>query len=265
MGQVGQAFARELAPLIRYNAKVVDIHQDEHGVRATYEDTAGGASRQTVQADWCVCTIPLSILGQIPMNVGGPMAAAIAAVPYCTSVKVGLQFKRRFWEEDEQIYGGVSYTDLPIGQISYPSSGFFSGGKGVLLGAYIWDMLNSMEFTSMTAAERVAKAVEYGSNIHPQYREEFDNGIAVAWHRAPFSMGASSSRENTPPTCPPGRKAPSLRRSMPSIDYIDAPSRWEPPHEGAQTISSRCGLAGSRRRIRARVGGRSPRRYAGAG
>jgi len=188
MGKVGQAFARELGPLIRYNAKVVDIHQDEQGVRATYEDAATG-SRQTAQADWCVCTIPLSILGQIPMNVGGPMAAAIAAVPYCTSVKVGLQFKRRFWEEDEQIYGGVTYTDLPIGQISYPSSGFFSEGKGVLLGTYIWDMLNSMEFTSMSAAERVAKAVEYGSQIHPQYREEFDNGIAVAWHRVPFTMG----------------------------------------------------------------------------
>ena len=115
-----------------------------------------------------------------------------ARLPRCptpTSVKVGLQFKRRFWETDEQIYGGVTYTDLPIGQISYPSSGYFSDGKGVLLGAYIWDMLNSMEFTSMTPAERVAKAVEYGSHIHPQYREEFDNGVAVAWHRAPFAMG----------------------------------------------------------------------------
>jgi monoamine oxidase len=189
MGQVGQAFARELAPLIRYNAKVVDIHQDEKGVRVIYQDTAGGSSPQTVRADWCICTIPLSILGQIPMNVGGPLSAAIAAVPYATSVKVGLQFKRRFWEEDEQIYGGVTYTDLPIGQISYPSSRFFSDGKGVLLGAYIWNMLNSMEFTSMTPAQRVAKAVEYGAAIHPQYREEFDNGIAVAWHRAPFAMG----------------------------------------------------------------------------
>jgi monoamine oxidase len=189
MDQVGQAFARELKPLIRYNAKVVDIHQDEKGVRATYEDTAGGGGPQTARADWCICTIPLSILSQIPMNVGGPMAAAIAAVPYVTSVKVGLQFKRRFWEQDEQIYGGVTYTDLPIGQISYPSSGFFGDGKGVLLGAYIWKMLNSLEFTSMTPAQRVAKAVEYGADIHPQYREEFDNGIAVAWHRAPFAMG----------------------------------------------------------------------------
>jgi monoamine oxidase len=189
MGQVGQAFARELAPLIRYNAKVVDVHQDQRGVSATFEDTSAGSSRQTVSADWCICTIPLSILGQIPMNVGAPMARAIAAVPYCTGLKVGLQFKRRFWEEDEQIYGGITYTDLPIGQISYPSSRFFSDGKGVLLGAYIWDMRNSMDFTSMTPAERVSKAVEYGNQIHPQYSKEFDNGIAVAWHRVPSAMG----------------------------------------------------------------------------
>ena len=189
MGQVGQAFGRELGSLIRYNAKVIEIHQDGKKVTATFEDGTAGARRETVQADWCVCTIPLSILSQIPMNVGGPMAKAIASVPYNTGLKVGLQFKRRFWEEDEQIYGGVTYTDLPIGQISYPSSRFFDDGKGVLLGAYIWDMTTSMDFTAMTPAERVAKAVEYGSQIHPQYRQEFDNGIAVAWHRVPFALG----------------------------------------------------------------------------
>jgi monoamine oxidase len=189
MGKVGAAFARELGPLIRYNAKVIDIKQDERGVGVTYEDTAAGSARQSARADWCVCTIPLSILGEIPMNVGAGMIRAIAAVPYATSVKVGLQFKRRFWESDEQIYGGVTYTDLPIGQISYPSHGFFREGKGVLLGAYIWDMLNSMEFTSMAPAERVAKAVEYGSRIHPQYPQEFDSGVAVAWHRVPGALG----------------------------------------------------------------------------
>ena len=48
------------------------------------------------------------------------MKAAIAAVPYASVVKTGLQFRRRFWEEDEHIFGGISYTDLPIRQISYP-------------------------------------------------------------------------------------------------------------------------------------------------
>jgi monoamine oxidase len=189
MGMVGEAFGRELGALIRYNAKVVDIDQDEHGVSVTYEDTkAASKTRETARADWCVCTIPLSILGQIPVKVGTPMAQAIASCPYAGSVKVGLQFKRRFWEEDEQIYGGISYTDLPISNISYPSTGYFSKGKGVLLGAYIWG-IDASEFTSMSPQERVEKVVEYGSRIHPQYRAEFDTGVAVAWHRSPFTMG----------------------------------------------------------------------------
>jgi len=188
MGKVGEAFARELGPVIRYNAKVIEIRQDAHGVDATFEDTAAAHSRHTVQADWCVCTIPLSILDQIPMNVGQAMSAAIAAVPYAAAVKVGLQFKRRFWEQDEQIYGGITYTDLPIANIGYPCTGFFSGGKGVLLGGYIWG-LDATEFTAMSPDERVSKAVEYGGRIHPQYAREFDNGVAVAWHRSPFTMG----------------------------------------------------------------------------
>jgi monoamine oxidase len=122
------------------------------------------------------------------MNVNPAMTAAIAAVPYASAVKVGLQFKRRFWEDDEHIYGGITYTDLPIANIGYPNTGYHSGGKGVLLGAYIWG-LDAMEFTSMTPAQRVQKAVDYGSQIHPQYRQEFDNGVAMAWHRSPFTMG----------------------------------------------------------------------------
>jgi monoamine oxidase len=188
MGRIGEAFGRELKELIRYGAKVTAIRQDGHGVTVTYEDATAPGHALTASADWCVCTIPLSILGQLPMDVSPSMAEAIAAVPYAASVKVGLQFKRRFWEEDEHIYGGISYTDLPIANISYPSTGFHSGGKGVLLGAYIWGM-NAYEFTAKSPDERVRMAVEYGSRIHPQYREEFEHGIAVGWHRSPFTLG----------------------------------------------------------------------------
>lgn len=188
MGVIGQAFARELGPAIRYNAKVVGIQQDEHGVTATYEDITAPGTTQTASADWCVCALPLSILGQIPINVGQAMAEAIAAVPYAAAVKVGLQFKRRFWEEDDQIYGGISYTDQAITNISYPSTGYFSGGKGVLLGAYIWG-LDAMEFTALSPQDRIKRALEQGARIHPQYPKEFDNGMAVAWHRSPFTLG----------------------------------------------------------------------------
>ncbi|OAX64829.1 flavin monoamine oxidase [Xanthomonas translucens pv. arrhenatheri] len=186
MDQIGKAFARALGDAIRYNARVTRIDQDAHGVSVAYQD--GNGSEQLAKADWCVCTIPLSILSRISLAVGEKMAAAIGQVPYAASVKVGLQFKRRFWEEDEAIYGGISYTDLPITLISYPSTGFQSAGKGVLLGAYVWG-LEAFEFTSMTPPQRVAKALEYGTQLHPQYPREFDNGIAVGWHRVPFTHG----------------------------------------------------------------------------
>ncbi|MGI6855722.1 flavin monoamine oxidase family protein [Mesorhizobium sp. 1B3] len=188
---IGKAFAREVGELITYNAKVTKIAQDEKGVTVTYEDTEKPGAVEQASADWCVCTIPLTILSQIEINVSAPMQAAIEAVPYASSVKVGLQFKRRFWEEDDLIFGGVSYTDLPITQISYPSTDFNKPGKGVLLGCYTWNGPNSYEFTAMAPEERVKRAVEYGAQIHPQYKEEFENGIAVAWHRSPFTLGCA--------------------------------------------------------------------------
>jgi monoamine oxidase len=191
MDMIGKAFAKEVGDVIRYDAKVTGIQQDDHGVTVTFTDLKAPAAPQQAKADWCVCTIPLPILSQLPVDVGARMKAAIDAVPYSASVKIGLQFKRRFWEEDEAIYGGISYTDLPIRQIAYPNTGFNRAGKGVLLGAYLFDGPNAYEFTAMPPAERVARAVEYGASLHPQYPAEFDNGIAVAWHRMPFTLGCA--------------------------------------------------------------------------
>jgi monoamine oxidase len=188
MDMVAKAFAREVGDLIRFNAKVTAIRQDDHGVTATYIDARDGGTPMTASADWCLCTIPLSILSQIRMNVGAAMANAIQAVPYTPGLKIGLQFRRRFWEEDEAIYGGITYTDLPIWQIGYPSTGYHGSGKGVLLGAYTFGPY-AFEFTSLPPEERVKKAVAWGAEIHPQYRDEFENGIAVGWHRVPWALG----------------------------------------------------------------------------
>ena len=79
------------------------------------------------------------------------------------------------------------------GQIGYPSTGYFSGGKGVLLGAYMFGAPNAYEFTAMPPARARAKAVEYGAQIHPQYQAEFDNGVAVAWHRVAIHAWAASA------------------------------------------------------------------------
>ena len=48
---------------------------------------------------------------------------------------------------------------------------------------------NAYEFTAMQPEMRIQKVLEYGSKIHPQYKDEFENGIAVGWHRVPWTNG----------------------------------------------------------------------------
>jgi monoamine oxidase len=189
MGMIGTAFGQALGPIIKYGCKVTEIVQDDTGVTVTYVPTKGGPA-QTARAQWLINTIPASILSQIPMNVGEKMQAAINALSYEASFKVGLQFKRRFWEEDDKIYGGISYTNLPINTISYPSADYFSRGKGVLLGGYAFGPA-AYRYSAMSPAERIARAVEEGSQIHPQYKAEFENGVSVAWHRVPWVLGCA--------------------------------------------------------------------------
>jgi monoamine oxidase len=187
MAQVARGFERAVGHLVRLNSKVTAIKQSEGGVAVDYVDTRTGA-KQTASADYCICTIPLPILAQVEMNVGPELAAAIRAVPYSTSVKVGLEFKRRFWEQDDRIYGGISYTDLPNSQISYPSSNYGAKGPGVLLAAYTGGA-TGYELTALSPQERIARVVEWASQIHPQVRSELVNGITVGWHRGPWVRG----------------------------------------------------------------------------
>jgi len=188
MDMIGKAFARQVQDLITYNAKVSKIAQDRKGVEVTYTDTASNTV-QTAKADWCVCTIPLSILSQVDMQVTDEMMAAIRAVPYSGQVKIGLEMRRRFWEEDESIYGGHSFTDQEIGLISYPNNDLFGRGPAVLLGAFAREP-GAYWLAGMTPEQRIEVALAQGSVIHPgAYRKEFMTGASVAWSRVPWALG----------------------------------------------------------------------------
>jgi monoamine oxidase len=188
MDMIGKAFAKQVEGLVTYNAKVSKIAQDDKGVAVTYADTATGKV-QTAEADWCVCSIPLSVLNQIETQVSDGMAAAIAAVPYSGQVKIGLEMKRRFWEEDDFIYGGHSFTDQEIALISYPNNNMFTDKPAVLLGAFAREM-GAYRLAGMTPEQRIEVALQQGSVIHPDsYRKEFLTGASVAWSRVPWTLG----------------------------------------------------------------------------
>jgi monoamine oxidase len=196
MDGIARGFEREVGDLITCNAKVTAPRQDESGATVTSTDTANGGAARTSTADYCVCTTPFSILSQIGHNLSRGLSSVIYDMAYNGSVKWGLEFNRRFWEQDDGIYGGISYTDLDIGQISYPSTGYLSGGPAVLLGGYTWRGAESFKFNAMQPDERIEWALRMGERIHPQYRDEYKTGVSVSWHKVPWVLGCSGVRKD---------------------------------------------------------------------
>jgi monoamine oxidase len=106
-------------------------------------------------------------------------------VPAC---KVGWQAGRRFWEEENEIYGGISWTDHAIKQIWYPSHGFLSQ-KGILTGTYNYGEAARI-FGLMPHAERMAAALESGEKLHPGlFERNVEKGISIAWQNMPNQAG----------------------------------------------------------------------------
>lgn len=189
--RLAHAFAERLGGHIRYNAEVRQIRRMSAGegmgvgVRVVY--TEGGQERVAL-GDYCICTIPLSVLKDIPADFAPQMAAAVRAVGYAAAGKIGLQFSRRFWEEDDRIFGGITRTNTAISQIWYPSSGFL-GQKGILVGAYTFDGA-AVQLGNLTPAERLDRALAEGRKVHPQYAQHFETGFSAFWQRVPYSLGA---------------------------------------------------------------------------
>ena len=104
-------------------AEVQAIEQPPGKVRVRY--TVDGDSRQ-VEGAYCISTLPLTLLRDVSIDVSPDLRAAVAAITYSSAGKIGLQFSRRFWEEDDGIFGGITRTDQEITQILYPSTGYLS-------------------------------------------------------------------------------------------------------------------------------------------
>ncbi len=197
MDRIGKGFAAKIGHLVRLNTRVSKIAQDDNGVTVSWTDSKTGVSGQT-RADWLVCTIPATVLGQLDVQVSDAKKAAIRALPYSNSVKIGLEMKRRFWETDYAIYGGHSFTDQDISLISYPTGNWFGDGPAVVLGAYPYGLIGSYRLAGLTPEKRIAAALDQGSVFHPaEYKAEFLSGASVAWNRIPWILGCCATWTET--------------------------------------------------------------------
>ncbi|MEJ0018034.1 MAG: FAD-dependent oxidoreductase [Acetobacteraceae bacterium] len=195
MGHIGEAFGRRLGGTITYGAEVRALRRSGQGARVEWRDAASGRDH-AVEARLAVVTVPLPVLRGIAADFAAETTAAIAAADYVPVVKVAFQAERRFWELDDAIYGGISWTSRDVTQVWYPSAGM-QQRKGILVGAYIWSDDIGERITAMAPPQRLEATLADGERLHPEYRRHLTRGVSVAWKSIPFSGGgwAEWSRE----------------------------------------------------------------------
>jgi len=182
-----RAFLPDVGPRIRFGAKMVALHQSAADVTVHYRT---GAGRFSVTGDYAILTVPFPVLRHVEVLTPFSRAKqrAVRQLHYDASAKVFLQFRRRFWEDDDEIFGGGSVTDLAVRNVYYPDHGRDTG-RGVMLGSYTWGE-DAQRWGSLSPEDRLVQALEDVTRIHPQAAEDYEVGASKMWHDDEYAGGA---------------------------------------------------------------------------
>ncbi|MEV6278535.1 FAD-dependent oxidoreductase [Nocardia sp. NPDC051832] len=187
MDRIYCAFQREIGTgRIRFGAEITSMTNTADGVRVEFGQEG---RQQFVTADYCVCTLPPNLVVRLANNLPPDILAALRAARPVPAGKLGIEYSRRWWELDDRIFGGITYTDLDITQIMYPSD-HFNEARGVIVGYYNTGR-RQQSFESRSHRERLAKAIEAGTAIHgDKYGRDIVSSFSGSWRRTRHSEGA---------------------------------------------------------------------------
>lgn len=166
--------------------------------------------QKALNVDACIVTIAPPLLGdgshvtlagattqampipadmRIHTNLPHEVKQALASVEMTPAIKVGLQAHRRFWEDEDDIYGGISWTTHLSRQIWYPSTDFMES-TGVLTAAYNAGS-EATRFGALSRRDRIEEAAKGGESLHENFREnvDLDGAISIAWQHMPWQVG----------------------------------------------------------------------------
>ncbi|SEI00364.1 monoamine oxidase [Halobacillus karajensis] len=184
-----QAFLPQLIDNIYFDQKVIKIIHHHNRVTAYAEDQR--FKKQTCwSADLLLTTIPFSASQFIDIRPYGCLSQrkwqAIREVINVPAVKIGIEFKSRFWEKYP--FGHI-VTDFPT-RFAYQASHHQGlSGPGILLASYTWGQ-NALLFNSLSHKEATKQVLEdlaraYGSIVY----EEYLQSVVYNWSQNPFSAG----------------------------------------------------------------------------
>ena len=185
MDRIARALEAQVLDDIEFEARVTEIRKTANGVRVIYEDRLG--MPVSVEGDYCIVTIPAPVLAGIANDFSVAHRTEIANFQYSSAVRVAFQ-SPRFWEQDHNIYGGITWTDQDITQIWYPNHDFHAA-NGIVVGAYVFDGPSGDSLTSQVPQQRIDTTTQQVANVHSQITAQADHGISVAWKKVPFQLG----------------------------------------------------------------------------
>jgi monoamine oxidase len=183
MDRIPYAFAKALGDVVKYDAPVTEIRKTSKGVKVGY--TSHGSAK-TIEADYCICAMPLTILKRTPNDFSAPYKKVIDECSYASAYKIAWE-SRRFWEQDFNIYGGLENVATGPNPVWLPSGGLFSD-RGVLVSGYAFETEGA--FQKLSLAEKFAASRRTVERLHPGYGKELENPIYVPWIRVPFNQGS---------------------------------------------------------------------------
>ena len=188
MDRIAHAIYERVKPVVRLNAPVTAIRRSGERVRIEH-----GPGSQVTDADYCVCTLGANLLSRIPSDFSAAKRAALTTVNYLPSVKVAFEAPR-FWETDDNVFGGLAWTDRANENVIYPSQGIGSP-KGVLVAAYVagWtNRDNPQKFAAYSNEERLRVSRESVEALHPGRSKLLTKGVSVGWGLVPYSEGVGA-------------------------------------------------------------------------
>lgn len=190
MDRIAHAIYDRVKPLVRLRRPVSAIRRTGERVRIEH-----GPGNQMTEADYCICTIPLPVLARIPSDFSAAKKAAIAAAPgYLHSVKLAFEAPR-FWETDDNIFGGLAWTDRLNENVMYPSGGIGTV-NGVIVGAYCagWNHQDTPDsFQVLSHEERIRISRDSIEALHPGRSHLLQKPVTVAWGLTPYSEGVGAA------------------------------------------------------------------------
>jgi monoamine oxidase len=187
MDQIPKALVKAIGGhKVRTGCAVTQVTDKADGVTVTY--TQGGRTK-AISADYCIGALPPNLLARIPHNLGSGVQTALEAITPSSAGKIGLEYRSRWWEQDHNIYGGITETDQDVVHIWHPSYGFH-GERGIMIGYYNYDD-DADAYAKLTPKERETRAVAAGVKIYgDKYRTELASSFSQHWRQFPYQEAA---------------------------------------------------------------------------